>query len=230
MPTSIFAAGAPPPTPRRWRQPLPWHDRHVTLQRIFFRFAYRSGRPRWDTGIAPPELVEIVEGPNRLTPGRALDLGCGTGTNALYLAEHGWEAVGVDFVRTAIERARAKAGGAARAPRFVVGDVTRLAALGVEGPFHLAVDIGCFHAIPLPRRDAYAAGVASVMPAGATLLIFAFAHLPAGYLPRSVGVAETELRRHLEPWFEILEVRPGQEMRPGLEMRPAWYRLMRRDP
>jgi SAM-dependent methyltransferase len=200
----------------------------MAVQRIFFQFAYRFGRPRWDTGITPPELVEVIEGPNRLSPGRALDLGCGTGTNALYLAEHGWDVVGVDFVRAAIARARAKARGAARPPRFVVGDVTRLAALGIRGPIHLGVDIGCFHAVVPPRRDAYAAGLAGLMPPGATLMMFAFAHLPAGYLPRAVGVSEAEVRRRLEPWFEVVEFRPGQEMRPGLQMHPAWYRMVRR--
>jgi SAM-dependent methyltransferase len=201
----------------------------VAVQRIFFRFAYRFGKPRWDTGITPPELVEVVEGPKRLVPGRALDLGCGTGTNALYLAEHGWEAVGVDFIRAAIERARSRARGAARPPRFVLGDVTRLAAHGVQGPFHLAVDIGCFHAIPPPRRDAYAAGLAGAMPPGATFMLFAFAHLPAGYLPRAVGAGEAEVRQRLGPWFEVVEARRGEEMRPGLDMRPVWYRLVRRE-
>lgn len=201
----------------------------MAVQRIFFRLVYRFGTPRWDTGITPPELVEVVEGPGRLAPGRALDLGCGTGTNALYLAEHGWDAVGVDFIRGAIARARAKARGAARPARFLVGDVTRLAALGIRGPFHLGVDIGCFHSIPPPRREAYAAGLAEVMPPGATHMMFAFANLPTGYLRGSVGAPEAEVRRSLEPWFELVEVRPGEEMRPGLAMRPVWYRMVRRE-
>ena len=53
-------------------------------------------------------LVELVEG-SELTPGRALDLGSGTGRNALYLAGHGWEAVGVEMAGYAVEVARRKA-------------------------------------------------------------------------------------------------------------------------
>src|SRR5438132_11612963 len=64
----------------------------------FFQLAYLVGFKPWDSGVPPPELVEVVEGPQALEPGRALDLGCGTGTNCIYLAEHGWDATGVDFV------------------------------------------------------------------------------------------------------------------------------------
>jgi methylase of polypeptide subunit release factors len=56
--------------------------RRLRLDRLFFSLMYRTGRPPWDTGIAPPELVEAVEGPHALPPGRALDLGCGTGPTA----------------------------------------------------------------------------------------------------------------------------------------------------
>ncbi len=48
---------------------------------LFFRLAYVIGFKPWDSGVPPPELVSVVEGPGALPPGRALDLGCGTGTN-----------------------------------------------------------------------------------------------------------------------------------------------------
>jgi 2-polyprenyl-3-methyl-5-hydroxy-6-metoxy-1,4-benzoquinol methylase len=81
-------------------------ERFVSHDR--FQQAYQSGDLPWDTNISPPELVEVVEGLRALPAGRALDLGCGTGTNSLYLARHGWKVTGIDFVAAAIERAREK--------------------------------------------------------------------------------------------------------------------------
>src|SRR5439155_10638110 len=94
-------------------------------QGLAYRWMYRTGRTPWDTGVTPPEVVELIEGRAALERGRALDLGCGTGTNVRYLAEHGWETTGVDAVPAAIDRATAKLGGVANA-RVVLGDVTEL--------------------------------------------------------------------------------------------------------
>lgn len=81
----------------------------MSLRRWFFDLRYLRGRAPWDTGVTPPEVVDLIEGA-RLPPGRALDLGCGTGTNTIYLARHGWEVVGVDFSAVAIRRARRRGG------------------------------------------------------------------------------------------------------------------------
>ena len=76
------------------------------LWRLSYAVAYRTGRTPWDTGITPPEVVELVDGPSALPPGRALDLGCGTGTNVRYLAVHGWDVVGVEADVRAFDAAR----------------------------------------------------------------------------------------------------------------------------
>jgi SAM-dependent methyltransferase len=67
-------------------------------RRLMIDTLYRLGRPPWDTP-PPAELREAVEGPDALAPGHALDVGCGTGANVIYLATHGWQATGVDFYR-----------------------------------------------------------------------------------------------------------------------------------
>jgi SAM-dependent methyltransferase len=179
---------------------------------------YRTGRTPWDTGVTPPELVELIEGPSAVAPGRALDLGCGTGTNVRYLAEHGWDATGVDAVPAAIGRAMVKLGGVSNA-RVVLGDVTELARLDLAGPFDLVLDIGCLHSIARRRRPAYAAGVASLTGAGSRLFIFAFAR-GTGLLP--LGVTAAEMAARFGPWFE-----PVGRIRGTTPPGAAWYLLRR---
>lgn len=182
--------------------------------RFLFRLAYLLGMKPWDSGVPPPELAEWVEGPTALEAGRALDIGCGTGTNCEYLLDHKWEVTGVDFVRRAIQAAKRKAPGA----RLLVGDVTKLAELGVSGPFDLMLDLGCFHSIPDLRRDAYVREAAQVAAPGATFLLFAFAEKGPG----GVIAPEAEIRRRFGGSFDLAEVRPGTAFR-----KQTWYRMIR---
>ena len=92
------------------------------IRRLSFNLWYLR-RPPWDSGIVPPEVVDFI---CTHPPGRALDLGCGTGTSSLALAKAGWQVTGVDFVPRAIRIARAKAKAAGVSVDFRVGDVTRL--------------------------------------------------------------------------------------------------------
>ncbi len=128
------------------------------------------GKPRWDTGISPPELFELIESH---PVGRAIDLGCGTGTNALTLAQRGWRVVGVDFVPRAIRLARQKArraGLPAGQVEFRVADVSRLE--GVAPPFDLALDIGCFHGVA--DKSAYLRELNRLLAPGGIWLLYAF--------------------------------------------------------
>ena len=184
-------------------------------RRLFFSWAYLVGSKPWDSGVPPPELVEWVEGPRAFPPGRALDIGCGTGTNCAYMLAHGWEVTGVDFIPRALRSAKQKAPGA----RLLVGDVTKLAELGVSGPFDLMLDLGCFHSIPEPRRDAYVNEMARVAAPGATLLLFAFGEEG----PRGIVAPESEIRRRFGGDFDIAGVTPGAPFR-----KQTWYRLLRR--
>ena len=133
-----------------------------------FDLRYLLGRPPWDTEVTPPEVVELVEGEG-LPPGRALDLGCGTGTNCIYLARHGWEVVGVDFSVLAVYQARRKARRAGVDCQFYRGDVTDLAFLA--DPFDLALDIGCLHSLPPEGGERYAAEVARLVRPGGLYLL-----------------------------------------------------------
>ncbi|MGH8216954.1 MAG: class I SAM-dependent methyltransferase [Steroidobacteraceae bacterium] len=125
---------------------------------------YESGETPWDTGEPDEHLVEFLRG--SAARGRALDVGCGTGTNALWLARQGFAVLGIDVSSAAIEKARAKAAGAAGATvldcRFATADFFRDALS--DGPFDFVFDRGCFHVFDEPAdRARFAERVASLL-------------------------------------------------------------------
>ena len=99
---------------------------------------------------------------------------------------------------------------------FVEGDVTRLAELQVDGPFDLILDIGCFHGLPVRRREAYVRQVARVARRGARMMIFALRAAPA-VARLCQRTREPEIRRRFGEVFEIELVVPGRDPqgRPG---------------
>jgi len=109
---------------------------------------------------------------NRTHPGRVLDLGCGTGTNAVTLAKNGWQATGVDFSPKAIAAARKKASRRALKIDFYVGDVSELSF--IEGPFDYILDIGCLFTLPLEAQTRYAAEVSRLLRSGADYMLYAW--------------------------------------------------------
>ena len=158
-----------------------------------YNVLYRVGAARlqrgWDKG-AGPELVELVESgritpPDRPGPARAVDLGCGTGANVLFLAERRWDAVGVDFSSAAVSSARraAAARGLADRAHFLVGDVTAPRLEGVEGHFDLVVVYNTLQDLLGPQREALAALVRTVTEPGSLFLLWCY-YEPLSELPR----------------------------------------------
>jgi SAM-dependent methyltransferase len=161
---------------------------------VVYWLAYRLGLTVWRRPSPPADLVALVEGPGSLAAGRALDLGCGTGTDTIYLATHGWDVTGVDMVPKALAIARSDAAAAGVVPRLVQGDVTRLQNLGVGAGYTLVVDFGCFHTLPDDRRSAYVAGVSQAAAPGATLLLYGFRRPPKA-APMHAGVTTDEVQQ-----------------------------------
>ncbi len=124
---------------------------------------YQSGVTPWDTGEVDPALVRWIES-GRVAPGKALEIGCGTGTNVLYLAEQGFEVLGVDVAPTAIEHSRARLEGHPRA-RAELRDILS-APLGETG-FDFVFDRGCFHIFDAAEQQAlFAERVAEALSVG----------------------------------------------------------------
>lgn len=103
---------------------------------------YEAETAPWDTGRPSAELRRVIEG-GLVPPGRALDLGCGTGTNVVYLAERGFEVTGIDVAHAGLEGARARAREAGVEVDLRRGDVLDPGDLGE--PFDFIFDRGCFH-------------------------------------------------------------------------------------
>lgn len=125
---------------------------------------YVQGFMPWDVDEPDPTLVEYV-GAQRLASGRALDIGCGTGTHALWLASRGLDVLGVDVARRAIEIANRKADAHAARARvhFAVADFL---ADVPEGAFDFVFDRGCFHVFEAAERTRFAAQVARCLAPG----------------------------------------------------------------
>ena len=133
-----------------------------------FQLMYLQNPP-WDTGITPPEVIDYI---HTHTPGRVLDLGCGTGTNVLTLVKHGWEATGIDFTPKAIRQARRKAKQAGLAAKFLVGDVSN--GKLYDGPYDLILDIGCYHALDSAQRPDYQENIFKHLAPNGDYLLYAF--------------------------------------------------------
>lgn len=191
---------------------------------------YTAGELPWDTGEPDEHLVALVE-QRQLEQGRALEVGCGTGTNALWLASRGLEVTALDLAPRAIERARDKAGSQVRSCRFAVSDF--LADEPPEGPFQLVFDRGCFHVFDQPAQQArFAARVAAALaPGGIWLSLIGSTEGPA----REFGPPRRSARdvlNALEPALALLDLH-AIEFRPPQgspdDLRPnAWYCLAQR--
>ena len=184
--------------------------------------SYASGQLPWDTGQPEPLLVEFVTS-GAVTPGPTLEIGAGTGTNAIWMADRGFDVLGVDVSPLAVERAHAKMEGRALRCRFAAWDF--LAAPPPDGAFQFVFDRGCFHVFDeAGERQRFAAQVAAVLaPGGLWLSLIGSTEGP----PHEAGPPRRSAREvvlAIEPMLEIAELRSA-EFR-GHDAK-AWFCLSR---
>jgi SAM-dependent methyltransferase len=174
------------------------------IRRLFFELRYLIGNAPWDTGISPPELIEYMR---THPPGKALDLGCGTGTNSMTMAGFGWSVLGIDISALAIFLAHRKARRSNADVHFIRGDVTRA---GIdEGPFDLVLDIGCFHALPLDKREQYTQRLARSTHIGTDFLLYTWLNTESE--DSTIAPTETSLRDRFTPLFEFQDLTYGTD-------------------
>ena len=143
----------------------------------------------WDIGGAQPVVIE-AEGAGRLH-GAVLDVGCGLGDNAIYLASRGHQVTGIDTAASAVEQARHRARQAGVDVEFAVADATTLA--GFDGRFDSALDGACYHTLDEGARDDYAAALHRATRPDALLTLFCFPPGNSGPVA-AMGVPEESLR------------------------------------
>ena len=169
----------------------------------FYEILYRHFRAPWDNGPRE-ELVALVES-GRIKPGRAIDLGSGTASNCIFLAQHGFDVTGVDFAPTAIEKGRAMAQAAGVKVNFVVDDLTNLR--HITGPFDLLVDYGTLDDLRPKDRDLYVKNVLSLTHPGSRFLLYGHEY-PTRWWERLVPFfgkpfEAGEVQRRFGDYFEI---------------------------
>lgn len=170
-----------------------------------FEDAYRAGTAPWDIGRPQPEIVALA-GEGEIV-GDVLDVGCGTGENALYLASLGHRVIGVDAAPTAIARAREKAAQRGLPAAFLVADALDLGKL--RRRVETVVDCGLFHTLEPEQRRPYAHALCEVLSSGGTLQLLCFSDAePAGPGPRRI--AEHDIGDAFRSLFVVTRIRPGR--------------------
>lgn len=189
------------------------------FRRLLFQYWYFSSPP-WDTGISPPELIEFIE---THKPGRAIDIGCGTGTNVITLAKSGWRVTGVDFAPRAIKLARRKIKQAGISAEVQVNDATKLS--GISAPFDLALDIGCFHAVSKEGQARYLDQLDRILAPNGFWLWYGF--LKPNAAPSTPGLAEADLSL-ISTRMHLLSRREGHDTTRGRAS--AWFMYQKKNP
>ncbi len=194
---------------------------------LAYRMMYRLGVTPWQHTEPPFPLAGLIEGPDALPPGDMLDIGCGTGRDAIYCAHHGWTVTAVDAVPRALDSARRNARQAQADVRFLHADITSVGSNDLGSGYSLLVDVGCLHGLPGTALEHAVATITAAAEPGATLLMFAFAPGHRGPMPSGIDPVRIPA---LFPQWQLALSRPATEITlngPLRNARPTWYQLVK---
>lgn len=196
---------------------------------IPYALMYRLGLAPWERRDVAESWRPMLDSADGLVPGRALDVGCGSGRDAVYLAKRGWRVTAVDFVDKALATAEQRAAEESVEVEVVRGDVAELGRLGLEPGYSLLYDFGCIQGLPDSARSGAAAGLTELAAPGATLLMLAFKARRRMVLPR--GMDKEDLVALLGDGWDLEHSQSvvTEDMPPPVRRaNPTAYRLTRR--
>jgi len=188
---------------------------------------YVSGNIPWDTGRPSTELVSVLD-EEHIAPCSAIDLGCGTGTNAVYLASLGFEVTAVDVSPTAIDRCRMRRASTDVRIRCLVADLLNPTE-DIGGPYEFFFDRGCFHILRRTSVDRTLQTLEQITAPGSVGLVLT-GNAKEPMHPGPPVLTEEELRTELGTLFDIVKLREIRfdAVKEGDPMPLGWSCLVRR--
>lgn len=194
------------------------------MGRESFEEAYLS-QPPWDIGRPQGEIIRLAEeGEIR---GAVLDVGCGTGENALYIANQGYEVTGIDVAGAAIRKAKEKSRGRRVPAVFLEWDALEISGLGKR--FDTVIDCGLFHVFSDEERPLYVRELCSILVPGGTYRMLCFSELePGDWGPRRI--TQDEVREAFAGGWQVASIREARfETNLGPEGCRAWFSSITRE-
>jgi ubiquinone/menaquinone biosynthesis C-methylase UbiE len=194
-----------------------------------FEGYYAAPRAPWDIGRPQRAFVKAADA----IRGRVIDIGCGTGDLALWLAERGCTVTGVDFLEKPLEWARQKAAERGLSVNFLQMDAVAVGEIPER--FDAVTDCGLFHTFDDAGRNAYVGALRRLLEPGSRVFLLCFADSePGTHGPRRIS--ERELREAFAAGWEVETIEPARfEVVPGIpgaEFGPggaqAWFAVIRR--
>lgn len=185
---------------------------------------YQEGNTPWDHDEPDHNLMDVVEAFS-IAPCRVLELGCGTGANAVVLAKAGFDVTAIDLSPTAIDRARTRAEQEQVKISFSVCDI--LSEPWPDGPFDFIFDRGCLHTLGDQKKDCVKRIAEHLAENGLWLSLIGSADAP----PREVGpprMTVHEIAETVEEDFEILSLKAGHFGGEQEDPPEAWICLMKK--
>lgn len=210
-----------PGEPFKGRQPTS----HELMTGLPWDASYVDGPAPWDIG-RPQPAVERLAAEGRFA-GAVLDVGCGTGENALLIASLGLSVLGVDVAETALAMAREKAADRGIDAEFAVADAFELEKLGRR--FDTVLDCGLFHTFDAEERPRYVASLASATKQGGTLHVLCFSDEGSDIGPHPVSRQELNAAFKPGSGWEPTTIEPDRvETRFHDNGAPAWLATIKR--